>query len=446
MEKTALQQGLEQLDREVLARFIVELAASDGEVARRAEALTLRGAPGLLAKVLRGQLSGFRRGRRLVPYGESFAFASRLGAWVEEVETGLLDERPGVAAELLEGFIRLDTKIFGRVDDSSGAVGDAFHHASKLFLQALGRLPPSPERADRIRALHEDNDYGVRDSLLDHIAHALDESEIRRLVEQYRERAIRADDGGEHYDGLTARVAIKQLAWALRDAELLEESVRLGSPEPNHLQRREMAAAHLKFGSAERAVELLKGTQYVDLLIDALSAVGDADGAVEARRRRFEATLDVAHLNEYRESLPSSERDAAAEWALSLVDDDRPVAPALELLLALDRREAAERLAVRRGGEMQDVFYTRLRDLGDRAIDAECPVIAVVCLRLLVEQILDAGRTKAYGYARRYCGRLERIETALTDRRGLSSHADFMASLRERHGRKHSFWRPLDAR
>lgn len=135
-----------------------------------------------------------------------------------------------------------------------------------------------------------------------------------------------------------------------------------------------------------------------------------------------------------------------AEWALSLVDDDRPVAPALELLLALDRREAAERLAVRRGREMLGAYYTRLRGLGDQAIDADSPVVAVVCLRLLVEQILDSGRTKAYGHARRYCGRLERIETEVTDRRGLSSHADFMASMRERHGRKYSFWGPLDPR
>jgi hypothetical protein len=78
----------------------------------------------------------------------------------------------------------------------------------------------------------------------------------------------------------------------------------------------------------------------------------------------------------------------------------------------------------------------------------------VACYRALVDQILDAGRSAAYRYATAYVDRLSSLDGSVGDYRDVPTHADYLLQLRERHGRKFSFWRlferpegrPLSAR
>lgn len=436
---------LERLGAAALAQVLTELAEEDQALSDRLEGLTLRNDPVLLAKALRRRLTSVRRGRRFIPYRESFAFSLKLDAWLADVEEGLMEEAPEVAVELLERFLQSDTSIFHRVDDSGGSVGFVFRRACGLWAQALGQTAPSRDRVDRVYDLHAENSYGVRDGLLDEVAVVLNEFEMRRLATRYEqdvEDAMAASrEGARDFSVFSAVAAMGQVACALEDAKLYERSVRVHSPDPNHLQLRGIAENYLRFGPTERAVELLEDSRNLDLLVDALTAVGDTERLRDARKRLFEKTLYPGHLEGYVALLPESDQEAVAGWAVELALGAPDLGAAVRLLLSLGEVERAEGLIVDRSAELGGGYYGGLLALAELGEEGGSPLIESVCLRALTEDVLDAGRTKAYRHARRYCARLQRLEDSITDRRGLTSHDDFMALLREKHGRKYSFWK-----
>ena len=50
-----------------------------------------------------------------IPYRETDAFARRLEAWLEDLETGLLPFDPEAAWSLVDRFLRTDVQILGAV-------------------------------------------------------------------------------------------------------------------------------------------------------------------------------------------------------------------------------------------------------------------------------------------------------------------------------------------
>ena len=91
-----------------------------------------------------------------------------------------------------------------------------------------------------------------------------------------------------------------------------------------------------------------------------------------------------------------------------------------------------------------DADYVHLIDLAKEFETAGCAFAAVLCLRALTDQILAAGRTKTYRYAKRYLERLAALDRQVNDYRGVPDHRGYQEQLREAHGRKRSFWKLVD--
>lgn len=68
---------------------------------------------------------------------------------------------PGTTFDLLWDFLHLAPRIHGRVDDSSGDIGDVFQGALSEFEKIGPRVAPNPDGlAERIFAPLMDNGYG----------------------------------------------------------------------------------------------------------------------------------------------------------------------------------------------------------------------------------------------------------------------------------------------
>ncbi|MCP8689001.1 DUF6880 family protein [Marinobacterium sedimentorum] len=65
-------------------------------------------------------------------------------------------------------------------------------------------------------------------------------------------------------------------------------------------------------------------------------------------------------------------------------------------------------------------------------------------ISFLLEYTLDSGRSKAYVHAARYYKNLAQLDAGISDYAFLPDQASFEAALRERHGRKSSFWRQAE--
>ena len=453
MTSHELRAKLEEVDREQLASLITQLADEDNGIRDRAEALALRGDPTAHADALRQRLERWKRGRHFISYSESTAFARQLDTWLDELEEELLAVNPEATLKLADAFIRSDRRIIDRSDDSNGSIGGAYRRACGLWLRAAARLGASPTWVDRLHDLHADNGYGVRDALLDDAGTLLSELELRRLAtiyeQEYRTEAKRTT--GAPYRSLAPAAAMGQVARAAGDAELYQRSVRLHSPQPNSLQALEIAKQYIRFGPVDKAVPWLTGAagsgrdvDRLDLLAEAYEKLGDRSGLLEVRRKLWENTLSPEAFCEYIALLPPSKHEEARGHAVEKASHSDDVVMGTSLLLSLGESASAEALMWRLRDRLVDAYYTHLIDLGKQCEAAECAVGAVLCLRALTDQILAAGRTKTYRYAKRYLDRLGALDGRVSDYRDIPDHRGYLEHLREAHGRKRSFWKLVD--
>ena len=376
-----------------------------------------------------------------------------MDTWLDELEEELLAANPEATLKLADAFIRSDRRIIDRADDSNGSIGDAYRRGCGLWLRAAAKLGGSATWVDRLHDLHAENGYGVRDALLDDAGTLLSELELRRLAKIYEHEFQTAakPTTGKPYRSFAAAAAMGQVARAAGDAELYERSVRLHSPQPNSLQALEIAKQYVRFGPVEKAVQWLanvtgsgRDLDRLDLLAEAYEKLGDRSRLLEVRRQLWENTLSPEAFREYIALLPPSQRDKASRHAVEKASHSDDVIMGTSLLLSLGESASAEALARRLRDGLVDAYYTHLVELAKQFEAAECALGAVLCLRALTDQILTAGRTKTYRYAKRYLDRLTALHSRVSDYREVPDHRGYLEHLRETHGRKRSFWKLVD--
>jgi hypothetical protein len=133
----------------------------------------------------------------------------------------------------------------------------------------------------------------------------LREDELRALASHFERDAVelmeRTVRGTERsYRVINPASAIGLVAEALRDPHLYEQSIRIYSPEPNELQRLDIAAHHLECGDAEGSLRWLQGpwreaSEYerLRLLDGAYALTGDIAKQIEIRRNAYQRTRSV---------------------------------------------------------------------------------------------------------------------------------------------------------
>jgi len=89
--------------------------------------------------------------------------------------------------------------------------------------------------------------------------------------------------------------------------------------------------------------------------------------------------------------------------------------------------------------------HTWLQDLASLAEAAGRRLVAVVCYRHLIRDILNDARSRAYGHAVKYYHKLDALDGLVEGHGSLGEHSSFVAELRRQHGRKHGFWGRLES-
>lgn len=447
--KDAIEQRLAQFDSGILARFIAQLYEEFPALHSRIDILCLHEDPAALEAALKKRVQSVRRGRRFVAYGDSFQMAHELQGLLSDIRELLLPRAPAAAFRLIDAFLQTDQRVMGRVDDSSGAIGDVYHNLCLAWLEAAATSPVTEDWSERIYQLHQGNDYGTRDALLPNAAILLSPDELRGLAARYEARCADKPETGaasDDWDGFRACVALGQVARALRDPALYERSITLYSPEPNPLQAATIAGHYLEYGQAEAALVWLgtpwgqHETQRLALLDQAYSALGDQTKLREVRRASYKMARDFSALQRLLEVLPEREHQTVVSHAAEEAATQGDVISAVDLLLQLQLPERAQEVLLDRRAQLAGCLYNRLLDLGKRLEQSACVLAAVVCYRYLLDDILSAARSKAYKHAGRYYRRLAALDEQLNDYGPVPGHDVYVAGLRERHGRKRSFW------
>jgi enoyl-CoA hydratase/carnithine racemase len=107
---------------------------------------------------------------------------------------------------------------------------------------------------------------------------------------------------------------------------------------------------------------------------------------------------------------------------------------------ALDR---AARIVLARSDELDGDNYTTLSHAAE-ALDARHPLAATLLRRAMVEDTLKGAKSTRYRHAARHLTQCEASEQAITDYGEVQTHDEFVAGLRQKHGRKYGFWSLVD--
>ena len=441
---------LAELGAESLAAELLALAEWHPEVEQRVKLLLNSKNPAGLAKEIRRRITALKRGSRFIHYRESFALAKKMGAIVDAIESELLPSDPARALELADVFLKTDAKIYGRLDDSSGSVADTYRAAGIVWLTAAKASGGKEDWVQRLHELVADDDYAVRETMIDNSAILLSEHELRRLARRYEKSAEAAepDEDGYPWERHKALTKMGQVGNALKDVGLIERSLRFRNQELNRGQLMDLAQKELDFGRPRRAIERLSkldhcdGLDYWSLMEACRRALGETDGLLDALWQVFSHTFSLDTYREILDLVPEKERGPSSERAAELVRKKAGLPKLATFFLETDPDEA-EAQVLARAEEMQDVFYEFLRSLAERAESAHKPRIEVVCYRCLLLDILNAARSTAYGHAAKYLAKLNLLDTEIDDYGPLPDHQAFFSELKTQHARKSAFWRRI---
>jgi hypothetical protein len=410
--------------------------------------------------MLQRRISSIRNGKRFVSYAAVRELAAEIGVIAADIRADILPTDPARARTLAEKLFSLDEVIFNRADDSGGSIGCELRDACVLWLDAAAATRANDSGAATdwtviLYDLYQNNDYGVREPLLEEAHLLLREDELRALAARFERDAQdsleRAKSGKQKFHLMfTPSTAMGLVARALRDPALHERSIRIHSAEPNELQMLDIASHYLECGDAPGALRWLQGPwrdsieyRRLDLLDRAYGLTGEMARQIEIRRDQYRQAPGIHTYRALAELLQGKEKAELRARACVDAASSPHVATAAELLFALDEPALAAKLIVDRVAELDGRSYGLLTSLVETAKANGRLLAATLIWRALLDAILARAYAKAYGHAARYLRALRAVASDIGDYRGHPTHEMYEQSLRMGHGRKTSFWARL---
>ncbi len=442
-----------QQDQKVLAGFILNLYNNYPELDKHIETLAMMSDPKELTKSLKKRIQSLKRGRKFIDYRAAFSFSRDLDMLLGDIKNGLLTTNPENAYKLTKLFLETAPSVLNRLDDSSGAVSDVYKNAVLLWLTAASAWGSEKENwLDHLYELYETNDYGVLDPLLSNSHILLTKEQLQQLAWRYESQLRKALKQKSEHELLNSKalhfqVALGQVARALKDPELYERSILIATPKPNDLLKKSIITMHLEHRKPKAALDWLTKAwdsrfeiDRLELLDQAYGQLKDKNQQIKIRRKLFEAQQTHTNLVRYMELLDDDEKKAAHREAVRVAESGKQLIDNARLLLMIGESEKAEQLIVTQAAELSENAYNLLLRLTKRMEQHECHLGTTACYRALLIDILNQGRSKAYGHGARYLKKLNTISAEIKNYAPLENHQDFVSKLKKQHGLKKSFW------
>lgn len=437
-----------------LADLLVELANDHPEVDKRLQRLQLSDSPSKLAAMFKKTLASWRRSTKYHDYKSAGEFAAKLEIWLDQVARELAPKDPALALDLFEAFIETDAAFFENADDSGGDIGDAVRKACRYWLQTSAQCE-APESAlgGRLVKLVTADGYGAREGLFREAHLLLSEPAMREILAELEAKmallvATHRGAGQVPYEVINVSASMSLIGDALKDPDVKARAILSYRSEPNAMQKETIAQGYLTVDRAEDAMKWLQGDWgHLDdrrqrLLAQAHSQLGNAELSHPLRQALFEKSPSVDALHLWLDDLPHVQQSAAMEHAGEVAMALPNPGLAAQLLIELHREADAEAVLVDKAAVIDGADYFMLPTLAKTLAAGGRSKGATAIYRALTLNILERANARAYGHAARYVERLALM--AATDLAPLSSHEDFMAEVRSRHGRKTAFWSLLN--
>lgn len=488
--------ALSKLSKATLVSFVAEVQGVDKLLDKKIERLLLQSDKPQLIKKLTSNLKGLRRRHAFVEYWKVSEFATELQYLTDDIMS-LYPEQLATCLSLLELFFESSNSSLQRCEDSS-AVAKVYRSAAESWLtvakscysQEKTTVPVDEQDIlsqawqSRVKTLIDDNDYGfghiygTKEALIEGINKLLSESEILGLIDDYKQyyeglfeqdssKAVKDQstkisydhNRANHQEKLKTEVTLIGLARALGDEAVFEEVYLRIYPKdamtaPQMSELIQFMIDHKAYEIAEHYLNdkwLNRNKQEQLKRLDWLSEIyclqGDTQAQIQTLNEAFELHASPQRLKIIMAIASPAEQAKLRKLAYKLAEQQESIVTAISLLLEINETALANQVAIARYLEFNDSHYEILtRMLKDLPEDTE--LIKVVIYRSLLNDILHNARTIAYGHAARYYKNLVKLDAfinrSVDNYKSLSSHADYVKLMKQKHGKKYSFWERVE--
>ncbi|HEX7571475.1 MAG TPA: hypothetical protein VF514_00165, partial [Bacteroidota bacterium] len=306
------------------------------------------------------RLRGFLSGRRTA------TFARDLTGVLQDLRIDVKDTLTGI--EIAAALFRSDSFLFEECDDSSGSLGDVFRNEGReLFVHYAKKCEQKEWLAGVVFELMQQNDYGVRDVILDSANEYLPETVIRSLIERFLARDVGDRKAGRER---VRPFQVESLVRQINDARLYEEITLAGNPEPGVAACIDMGEAYLESGDPRSALswlmrvptnESFQSNRRDLLLVATHTKLGNKPEAEEAAWRMFRRSRNAELFKLLLDTIGPQQRDRVIDDETKLIlgttgfsyDD-------AEFLVMSNRMEEAETYLLDRAAKLDGHYYGAL--------------------------------------------------------------------------------------
>ncbi|MES1965962.1 hypothetical protein M0N77_11655 [Psychrobacter sp. AH5] len=489
-------QALAKLPKATLVNFVAEVQGVDKLLDKKIERLLLQSDTPKLIKKLTSNLKGLRRRHAFVEYWKVSEFVTELQYLSDDIMT-LYPEQVESCLNLLELFIESSNSSLQRCEDSSevarvyrSAAQSWLMVASSCYSQEKTTVPVDEQDIlsqawqSRVKTLIDDNDYGfghiygTKEALIEGINELLSESEISELINDYKQyyeslfepdlsadkeaqslRSSHSHNRANHQEKRKTEVTLVGLVKALSNVAIFEKVYLRIYPKDSMAlaQLNELLTFMVDNQAYEIAEQYLSEVwqsrnkreqlQRLDWLSEIQRLKGETQAQIQTLKEAFELHASPQRLKSIMAIASPAEQAKLRKLAYQLVEQQSDIILAVTLLLEIGETKLANQVAVTRHLEFVDIHYETLTRLLKELPD-DTYLIRVIIYRSLLSDILDNGRSKAYGHAARYYKKLLPMDFTISRGQagynGLASHQQYTAELMQKHGKKYSFWERIE--
>lgn len=447
MSNDDIRDRLVRAGADALADSLLQLAGRHDDAMKAVRRLT--STPQVNLETYRGILKQIKRDSDhdvFYDWRDVKELAGELADALLEVHNAAPAPRHGV--ELMVEFLEIGPTAIEMCDDSDGVVGDIFRYDAMETLVDFARSCDDHQwLIDLTITLMGDDEYSLNERLIDRASEYLPEAHLRVLVDRC---LALADSEPNEYQQRVWNRCVESMARQLADPRLFEKTRRKSDPDLGIAACLDIGEVYLQSGDPEQALEWFNKApgdsafmldRRYELLLEVHLSLGREDEASNIARLRFHHDRQDETLSNLLNLIGEDQRQAVLDEAASRI----LAAPELDLddlgfLIDQSRIEDVESCLLARADQINGRHYFNLTPIVKKLVELSLHLPATLVYRALLDSILERGYSKAYDHGVSYLRSLDRLSGNITDWGKFQSHDTYVKGVREKHGRKYSFW------
>ncbi len=437
------------LGAEKLADALLDLSTRSDQARKLVERLL--SSPEDSLRYFKAKLAGLKRRERFVGKGEARSYAQELADFLADIQAAIEDPKTGL--ELVVALFEIDSKILESCDDSYGFMGEIFRFdATELFTHYARDIANKSYLSDLVFKLYQEDEYGVREKLVDQASQFLPEETLRSLAQRFWENAENIDktttDG--QYTARHSLFAVESLARQLQDAPLFEKAALAIWPDLSPATCLNIAEVYLEAQDPGKALHwvkqipqktILEEYRRDKLLLDVYRKINDQEKLAEVAWKMFRQHKDIDTLEELLSIIGEHQREKViAEASQEILVTPSFSYSDLSFLLDTNQIDLAQKYLLENVTALNGDLYNLMLPLAQRFEKENRLLAATVIYRELLESILSRAQSKYYHHGVRYLKKLEELAPQVSDWQGFPPHELYYQKIAETHARKKSFW------